>query len=71
MKGIMARWGISEKVISESGPCYNSKEFSGFAKEWDFNHFMISPYYNQSNQKSMSPFVQKFSQRPKRANETP
>ncbi|XP_052819930.1 uncharacterized protein K02A2.6-like [Mya arenaria] len=49
MKGIMARWGISEKVISDGGPCYISQEFADFAKEWDFNHQTISPYHSQSN----------------------
>jgi hypothetical protein len=49
MKGIMARWGICEKVISDGGPCYKSQEFADFAREWDFKHHTISPYHNQTN----------------------
>lgn len=49
MKGIMARWGICEKVISDGGPCFKSQEFADFAREWDFKHHTISPYHNQTN----------------------
>ena len=49
MKGILARWGICEKIISDGGPCYASQEFTEFAKEWDFVHQKISPYHSQSN----------------------
>ena len=49
MKGIMARWGISEKVISDNGPCYKSQEFAEFARQWDFDHQVISAYHSQSN----------------------
>ncbi|XP_053381851.1 uncharacterized protein K02A2.6-like [Mercenaria mercenaria] len=45
----MARWGISEKVISDNGPCYRSQEFAEFAKNWHFKHETISPYHSQSN----------------------
>ena len=49
MKGIFARMGIPQKVISDNGPCYCSEEFSKFAKEWDFEHITSSPYHSQGN----------------------
>ncbi|XP_053374360.1 uncharacterized protein LOC128546956 [Mercenaria mercenaria] len=45
----MARWGISEKVISDNGPCYSSQEFVNFARKWDIKHETCSPYHSQSN----------------------
>lgn len=32
MKAIFARQGIPERVISDNGPCYSSREFKSFAK---------------------------------------
>lgn len=49
MKGIFARMGIPEKVISDNGPCYQSSEFHEFAKLFDFQHVTSSPHYPQSN----------------------
>uniref|UniRef100_A0A3Q0QWP2 Integrase catalytic domain-containing protein n=1 Tax=Amphilophus citrinellus TaxID=61819 RepID=A0A3Q0QWP2_AMPCI len=45
MKGVFARHGIPEKVR----PCYNSRDFSQFAKRWGFQHITSSPCYPQSN----------------------
>lgn len=49
MKGIFARMGIPEKVISDNGPCYQSSEFQEYAKLYDFQHVTSSPHYPQSN----------------------
>ena len=49
MKGIFSRHGIPEKVISDNGPQYSSKEFQDFSREWDFSHVTSSPHFAQSN----------------------
>lgn len=49
IKAIYARWGVSEKLVSDNGPCYSSQEFANFASEWDFLHVTSSPHFHQSN----------------------
>lgn len=49
MKVIFSRHGIPEKVVSDNGPNYASREFAKFAKEWDFMHTTSSPYHPESN----------------------
>lgn len=49
LKGMFARHGVPEKIVSDNGPQYSSQEFSAFAKQWDFVHTTTSPYYAQSN----------------------
>ena len=36
MKSMFSRFGIPEKVISDNGPQYDSKEFKKFAEKWKF-----------------------------------
>ena len=56
LKKIFARFGISEKVVSDNGPQYsntrnlfsNKHEFKKFAEEWGFSHTTSSPEYPQS-----------------------
>ena len=31
------------------GPCYSSREFRKFAKDWEFEHVTSSPKYPRSN----------------------
>ena len=49
LKGIFARWGVPEKVISDNGPQYSSRAFSEFANKYGFEHVTSSPRYPQSN----------------------
>ncbi|XP_053395760.1 uncharacterized protein LOC128555943 [Mercenaria mercenaria] len=49
LKGIFARFGIPEIVVSDNGPCYASHEFANFAKLWDFTHQTTSPYHSSGN----------------------
>ena len=52
MKSMFARFGIPEKVISDNGPQYDSKEFKKFAEKWKFLHMTTSPRYPQGNDKA-------------------
>lgn len=49
LKKIFAAHGIPEKVISDDGPQFSSKDFENFARAWDFVHVTSSPHYPQSN----------------------
>ena len=49
MKSIFARHGIPEILISDNGPQYSSREFSEFAKAYEFRHVTSSPYHPQGN----------------------
>ncbi|GFO22879.1 Pol polyprotein [Plakobranchus ocellatus] len=48
-KAIFARFGIPEKLISDSAANYTRQEFEGFFKNWDVDHITSSPKYSQSN----------------------
>ena len=49
LKSIFVRHGIPETLISDNGPQYSSREFSEFAKEYEFRHVTASPYHPQGN----------------------
>lgn len=49
LKSWFATHGIPEKLESDNGPQYNSKEFRQFASTWDFEHSTSSPKFPQSN----------------------
>ncbi|KAL1267152.1 hypothetical protein QQF64_002827 [Cirrhinus molitorella] len=49
LKTALVRHGISERVISDNGPCYSAEEFHRFKVAWDFQHTTTSPRYPQSN----------------------
>ncbi|KAI7800948.1 hypothetical protein IRJ41_015739, partial [Triplophysa rosa] len=52
LKSIFARHGIPLVVVSDNGPCYNSREFQDFADHYDFKHVTSSPHHAQSNGKA-------------------
>ncbi|GAB0092358.1 uncharacterized protein DMENIID0001_073480 [Sergentomyia squamirostris] len=49
LKSKFADHGVPLEVHSDGGPQYASKEFAQFAKAWNFNHCMSSPYFARSN----------------------
>uniref|UniRef100_A0A671MNC0 Integrase catalytic domain-containing protein n=1 Tax=Sinocyclocheilus anshuiensis TaxID=1608454 RepID=A0A671MNC0_9TELE len=55
-KSIFARHGIPQTVISDSGPCFSSKEWQEFSVQYDFKHVTSSPEYAQSNGKAEKGF---------------
>ena len=48
-KGIFARHGIPEVVVSDNGPQYSSEVYAAFARQFQFEHVTSSPHYPQSN----------------------
>ena len=52
MKSTFARHGIPEKVVSDNGPQFSSREFSQFANTYCFDHVTSSPYFPQSNEEA-------------------
>ena len=49
LKSIFSWHGISETVVSDSGSQYTSREFTSFAKSYNFCHVTSSPLFPQSN----------------------
>ena len=47
----MARYGIPDEVVSDSGSLYTSRELKAFAKEYGFKNVTTSLYHHQSNGK--------------------
>ena len=52
MQVTIARFGIPDILVTESGPQFSSSEFSVFARTWEFKHVTSSPTYAQSNGKA-------------------
>ena len=46
---IFAEYGIPLEVKSDNGPPFNSQDFANFAKELNFRHRKITPYWPQAN----------------------
>ena len=49
-----ARYGIPELFITDGGPQFGSLEFKEFARAWEFEHHLTTPYHSQSNGKAES-----------------
>ena len=52
MKAQFARHGIPDKVVSDNGPPFGSKDSAEFGKAYEFEHVTSSPRYPQSNGKA-------------------
>ena len=48
-KEMFSRYGIPKEVVSDNGPCFHSKKYKKFSKDWDFKHTKSSPKYPRSN----------------------
>ena len=48
---LMARYGIPDEVVSDSGSLCKSREFKAFVKEYGCKHMKKRPYHHQSNGK--------------------
>jgi transposase InsO family protein len=48
-KSVFAEYGIPEEVISDNGPCYDSKKFKEFSKKYSFTHTTSSPHHSEGN----------------------
>jgi hypothetical protein len=51
LKCQFARYGIPSVIVSDNGTQYVSAEFRSFMKEWDIEHYTISPRHSQANGK--------------------
>ena len=49
LRSIFARHGIPERLRSDNGPQYASREFKCFAEEYEIDHVTSSPHFPQSN----------------------
>ncbi|KAK3736228.1 hypothetical protein QZH41_007340 [Actinostola sp. cb2023] len=49
-----SRHGIPDVLMTDNGPQYTSREFTDFAREWEFKHLSSSPHHSRSNGKSES-----------------
>ena len=49
LKGLFARHGIPEILVSDNGPQYSSVEFKQFCKQYDISHMTSSPHFPSSN----------------------
>ena len=48
-KGVFARQGIPEVVVSDNGPQYFSEAYTAFAQQFQFEHVTSSPHNPQTN----------------------
>ena len=46
--------GIPDVLVTDSGPHLVSREFTEFAKQWEFHQVILSPYRPKSKRKSLS-----------------
>lgn len=49
LKRLFATHGIPEKLMTDNGTQFTSREFELFTKQWNFTHLTSSPHYPRSN----------------------
>ena len=53
-KKIFSVHGIPDKIISDNGSQFSSRNFTIFVKDWTFQQVTASPYHSRSNDKAES-----------------
>ena len=48
-KQIFSVHGIPDKLVSDNGPQFSSRDFAQFSKEYGFEHHTSSPHFSQAN----------------------
>ena len=48
-KQIFSEYGCPERIVSDNGPQYDSKEYRNFVQTWQIEHVTSSPRYPKSN----------------------
>ena len=46
---LFAKDGVPFELFTDNEPCFASREFAQFTREWDFRHTTPSPLFSQSN----------------------
>ena len=49
LKRIFSRHGIPDILFTDNGPQFDSREFTNFSTDWQFQHLTSSPRFPQSN----------------------
>ena len=49
-----SRFGVTDSLVTDNGPCFTSSEFAKFVDQWHFQHISLSPRYPQSNGKAQN-----------------
>ena len=49
LNNIFREFGLPERIISDSGPCFKSEKARRFCDQLDIGHVTSSPYHHQSN----------------------
>ena len=43
------RFGLTESIITDNGPCFRSQQFHNFCQSLEIKHITSSPYYHEGN----------------------
>ena len=49
IKSIFSEYGVLDSLITDNGPCYDSKEFKQFSQKYNFEYVTHSPHYHKGN----------------------
>ena len=52
MSNHFAKYGIPELFVTDGGPQFGSLEFKEFARAWELEHHLTTPYHSQAKNKA-------------------